>query len=265
LQNSDDETLGRCIEFPPEDDRPDEDELEILYPTTRCRFSFVAADHDDTSKDTIMIRQTSFGCGKLGHQVWSSSIALSVYLCSRPDLTQNQSIMELGAGCGLPSAVCRDVLGASSVLATDFWMVGDREKDRLIPENWHGINLEFNVVTSPRAKVQHVDWFNPDTVRQALHTGQPNIVVGSDLVYYPTDLEPFWNTIDICLKEGGVDEVILMSPLKPETREALPEFRKMLESRANEGYDINLKELTLHKDEIGNSVDRFLSMSIAME
>eukprot|EP00980_Cylindrotheca_fusiformis_P005135 scaffold1087_cov136-Cylindrotheca_fusiformis.AAC.21 len=266
LENSDGETLARCIEFLPEDDRPDEDELEMMYPTIRRHFAFDGGASDEHFfEGKILCRQTSFGCGKLGHQIWPASIALSAYLCSRPELIKNKSVMELGAGCGLPSAVCRDVLQASYILATDFWMVGDFEKDRLIPENWHGVNLEFNVATTQRAKVQQVDWFNPDTVRQALQTCQPNIVVGSDLVYYPADLEPFWNTIDICLKEGDVDQILLVSPLKPETREALPEFRKLLEAKGADAYDIKMEELTMHCNEIENSADSFLAMNIAMK
>lgn len=265
LQDSEGATLGQCTEFFPEDDRPDEDELEMLFPTVRRRFAFGTAINDGLTQDKIMIRQTSFGCGKLGYQVWPSSIALSLYLCNHPEMIKDQNIMELGAGCGLPSAVCRDLLGARFILATDFWMVSKCEQDRLIPESWHGINLKFNVETSPKAKAQHVDWFNPDTVRHALEVGQPNIVVGSDLIYYPTDLWSLWNTIEICLKDGDVDEVILISPLKPDVREALPEFRKMLENKGGKEYNVKIRELSLHCNEIGNSVDTFLSMSIALK
>ena len=114
--------IGSCSESPPEDDRPDEDELELLYPTMRRHFNFCNNGYSSPSID-VMVRQTSFGCGKLGHQVWASSIALSLFLSGPYDYkVRGQSVLELGAGCGLPSAVCSDVLGARSVMATDFWM-----------------------------------------------------------------------------------------------------------------------------------------------
>ncbi|CAJ1945206.1 unnamed protein product [Cylindrotheca closterium] len=239
----------------------------MFYPTARRYFQFPSSEHNAVDSDPIMIRQTSFGCGKLGHQVWPSAIALSLYLCSQ-DFTKDKSVMELGAGCGLPSAVCRDILGVDSVLATDFWMLptSEWEKGRLIPENWHGINLEFNICkdASKTANIQQLDWHKPDSIRDALRIGKPKIVIGSDLVYYPTDLEPLWNTIEICLKEGNLDQVLLVSPLEPITREALPEFRQLLEGKGKDGYTVEIEELTVHRDEIGNSVDHFLRMSIAL-
>lgn len=268
LVDSNDETISSCKELTPDDDRPDEDELEMFFPTARRYFQFPSSENDAADSDPIMIRQTSFGCGKLGYQVWSSAIALSLYLCNYQDLTKDQSVMELGAGCGLPSALCRDVLGAASVLATDFWMLptSEWEKDRLIPENWHGVNLEFNICNdaSKNANIQQLDWHKSDSIREALQIGKPKIVIGSDLVYYPTDVAPLWNTIEICLKEGDVDQVLLLSPLKPTMREALPEFRQLLEDKGKDGFTVEMDGLTLHQDEIGNSMEHFLRMSIAL-
>jgi predicted nicotinamide N-methyase len=258
--------LGQCQElapFPEEADKPDEDDLEVLYPTARRFFQFGKA------AAPCQVRTTSFGCGKLGHQVWSSSLALCLLLSSHPqkDKIENQRVLELGAGCGLPSVVCRDVLGATSVVATDFWMEAEDalfDKDRLVPEVWHGINLQFNVdQKQPRAKAQRLDWHDLDSVRQC----QADIVVGSDLIYYPMDLEPLWNTMEILLHECGAKEILLVSPLQPDTREAFPAFRQLLEAKSKEGFRVEMEELSLYKDEQmrEESKDRFLKMSIRKE
>lgn len=102
------------------------DEVEEWYPTTRQYFQFFNPHPDSNAEDSspvLPIRTTSFGCGKMGYQIWTSSIVLSLLLsspCYRHKI-QGRRVLELGAGCGLPSVVCRDVLGAASVVATDFW------------------------------------------------------------------------------------------------------------------------------------------------
>jgi len=130
-----------------------EDELEILYPTLYQYFEFFSGAQDSTLDEnnaaTIRIRSTSFGCGKLGHQVWPSSLALSMYLVHKFAANPSMpNVLELGAGCGLPSIVCDCVLKATSVTATDFWYTdadATFDKDRLIPTFWHGINLQYNL------------------------------------------------------------------------------------------------------------------------
>ncbi|VDM28148.1 unnamed protein product [Toxocara canis] len=50
--------------------------------------------------------------------LWDSAIVLANYLAAHPDLVLNLSVLELGAGLGLPSIVACD-LGARYVAATD--------------------------------------------------------------------------------------------------------------------------------------------------
>ena len=273
LTNTDEEYEISCNESPPESDLPDSDELELLYPTVRRHFNFYAAS-TFTSKE-VMIRQTSFGCGKLGHQVWPSSVALSLFLCGYYEFKiRGQSVLELGAGCGLPSAVCRDVLGAKSVMATDFWMSHDSydiDKDRLIPESWHGTNLEFNMLSAmtgsdgdQAVSVQQLDWHDPDSVLQAVKMAKPSIVIGSDLVYYPMDVGPLWQTVEICLN-NGVQEVLFFLPLEPDMRESMPEFQQLLESKMSQ-VQIQTEIFKMHRDAVGGDgyKDLFLKVSIGV-
>ena len=80
----------------------EEDDVELFYPTTRRAFQF-----PHRSAEAVGIRQTSFGCGKLGANVWPSSIALASLLANGGTPTEGRRILELGAGCGLPSATAR--------------------------------------------------------------------------------------------------------------------------------------------------------------
>jgi predicted nicotinamide N-methyase len=257
----------------------EEDELEYWYPTQRQYFQFAAGDDDasnSTSKTIQKIRTTSFGCGKLGHQVWPSSIVLSLVLMH--DLNHNkqntatlQSVLELGAGCGLPSVLCRDVLQIPCVIATDFWyssraegaMNEQWESDRLVPEHWHGVNLEYNVVENRQesdedkaasiAYVRKVDWHDLQSVRRVVEEtstlAKIDLVIGSDIIYYPMDMEPLWNTLETLLKECFAQKVILVSPLKQNLREALPAFEELLATKSSlQGgeYLVERQEFALH-------------------
>ena len=212
----------------------EEDEVEMYYPTTRRSFMFPSNNnncHDnddnehygrleveDKKKDDsriITIRQTSFGCGKLGATVWPSAIALACLLHGESkDLIKDKKVLELGSGCGLPSAFCSTV--ARSVLATDYWEIQDDDEgsssseknhlyrnsaispttnigDRLVPKNLFGANLLYNIQQSKSEddEEQHtnndvslLDWHDEMSILKIASDYRPDTIIGSDLVYY---------------------------------------------------------------------------------
>ena len=52
-----------------------------------------------------------------GHHLWNAGRLISTYLEKNPSLIINKTVLELGAGAGLPSLVC-GVLGAKKVVVT---------------------------------------------------------------------------------------------------------------------------------------------------
>jgi nicotinamide N-methyltransferase len=54
-----------------------------------------------------------------GHHLWNAGRVISIYLESQSSLIKAKTILELGAGAGLPSLVCA-LLGAEIVVVTDF-------------------------------------------------------------------------------------------------------------------------------------------------
>jgi len=54
-----------------------------------------------------------------GHHLWNAGRLISTYLEKNPSLITNKTVLELGAGAGLPSLVC-GVLGAKKVVVTDY-------------------------------------------------------------------------------------------------------------------------------------------------
>jgi hypothetical protein len=280
-----------------------EDEVESLYPTTRRAFVIPGDGAGPAGGAVANVRQTSFGCGRLGATVWPSSIALAALLSERADrgdgvgggpapVVGGRRVLELGSGCGLPSAAA-SILGASRVLATDHWEEeggGGDDRGRLMPKNPHGANLAHNVATlnrrrrpggdgvggggedfkddPPVASVRRLDWHDASGARDVAGGYRPDLVIGSDLVYYPADVSPLLRTLGILLGEatdreggGGIGggerrrEALLVSPLPPSAeRESLGEFRERLEAAADNrdvddgwlaGCDVAMDELVM--------------------
>mmetsp|Transcript_17495 Transcript_17495/g.29637 ORF Transcript_17495/g.29637 Transcript_17495/m.29637 type:complete len:110 (+) Transcript_17495:474-803(+) len=98
-----------------------------MFPPTPGNDEAVTEDHK-----LLQIRQTSFGCGRLGATVWPSSIALASLLArdTYRSSIQVKRILELGSGCGLPTLTAKEVCSADQVLATGYW-----EKEGLIVGN----------------------------------------------------------------------------------------------------------------------------------
>ncbi|VEU38547.1 unnamed protein product [Pseudo-nitzschia multistriata] len=279
---------ARCWELlspsePIEDE--EEDEVEYWYPITRRYFEFSIPPSQSSetlvqSTSTTMIRQTSFGCGKLGYELWDSSIALCLHLGRQLPLIEGKRILELGSGCGLPSVVCRDLLQADAVLATDFWQEdGDGfDGDRLVPTKFHGMNLEYNVVAARgnkrrEAAVQRLDWHDRASAVSARESFRPDVVIGSDLMYYPMDIEPLLNVLETFLVEDGDRDgadgkqatetrVFLVSALAPAEREALPEFRSKLPVRFSATHTVTMKEMALGCEETEGEDHKFLLIDI---
>ena len=253
------------------DDEEEEDEVEYWYPTRKRSFEFSIPSSSVVSRTSTTIRQTSFGCGKLGAEVWDSSVALCLHL-GRESLVRGKRILELGSGCGLPSVVCRNELGAEAVLATDFWETDERDfdADRLVPTKFHGLNLEHNVCVVGKknrddgdtdrveTSVRCLDWHDRASAAKARDSFRPDLVIASDVVYYPMDVEPLLGVLEILLV-GDADKAgsgpkrntraVLALALAPAEREALPEFRSKLPARFSETHTVTMEERDLLRED----------------
>jgi len=278
------EIVGQCREWaalPEELNKPDEDEVELLYPTTLQFFDF---GDGNPHEQLVRVRSTSFGCGKLGYEVWPTGLALSLYLGRLLRDRERLSILELGAGCGLPSIICRDAPQVSSIVASDFWYESaeaEFDKDRLVPETYHGINLQYNVLSDDsgstrRSFVERLDWNDLDTVQDAVDvatgvTGQLDIVIGSDLIYHGMNGQPLWQTMEALLNSSQerAPTIVIFSPLEPFVREGLPEFRSMLETKCDtDNYNLHQQEFILYRSlkdlENRQNAERFLKTVVSV-
>jgi predicted nicotinamide N-methyase len=291
----------------------EEDEVEYWYPTNRRYFEFsipsllstktTTTSDNDPSPTPISIRQTSFGCGKLGYELWDSSIGLCLHLGKHNLAKTSSRVLELGSGVGLPSVVCRDVFKVDAILATDFWETDDDvfDEDRLVPTKFHGMNLHYNVVDQQQqgqkeisnndddddddnnidrvveTAVLKLDWYDPESTKMIKTAFRPDLIIGSDLVYYPKDVEPLLNTLEILLLQDDDEEssssssppgnktntrAVLVLPLAPSEREAIPEFRSKLPARFSATHTVNINELDFLCDQDSEEKSTFLTIDI---
>ena len=249
----------------------EEDEIEMYYPTTKRAFMFPNTNANEKINNNMIvnIRETSFGCGKLGSTVWPSAIVLSCLLANDSIDIKDKRIIELGSGCGLPSTLLANTNEViQSILATDYWeeeVTADNTQstdslyrnsalgqttnkgDRLMAKSLFGRNLAYNIGSdeNEHANVKRLDWHDEMGIFKVATDYKPDIIIGSDLVYYPMDTSPLLQTIEMLCKAGGAKEALLIFPLN-DGREALPDFRERLESgELGDEFEVIIDEIEM--------------------
>jgi len=217
----------------------------------------------------VNIRETSFGCGKLGSTVWPSAIVLSCLLANESIDIKDKKVIELGSGCGLPSTFLANTNGVvQSILATDYWeeeavtqsssstdglyrnsALGQTTNngDRLMAKSLFGRNLAYNIGAdeNEHVSVERLDWHDEMGIFKVATEYKPDVIIGSDLVYYPMDTIPLLQTIEMLCKAGGAKEALLIFPLN-DGREALPDFRERLESgELGDDFEVVIDEIEM--------------------
>lgn len=139
-----------------------------------------------------------------GLTIWTCSQVLLGYLDDHPELVAGKNVLELGAGLGLCSIAAHH-LGAKRVLATD----GDVD----VLENLR-YNIDFNIGdagatsesededTSKRIQCPQLVWGEEMKEFEDKYD-KPDVIIGTDVLYFTRNLEPLWQTINALLKPGG--------------------------------------------------------------
>jgi predicted nicotinamide N-methyase len=122
--------------------------------------------------------------------LWPSSIALGIFLSQHPDLVKGRTVLELGAGLGLPSLVASYLGG--DVLATDY------HPD---VESYFLRNCRHSGIT---CRYQRMNW------REEKVAEKFDVVIGSDILYEAKHASEVARGLLRFVKPGGL--VILSDP-----------------------------------------------------
>lgn len=115
----------------------------------------------------VVVEETSNGFTMTGFRVWSAAGNLSELLCKNRALVQGMNVLEVGAGCGLCSAVAASLGGR--VLATD--------RLAILPRLTRTSSLGTD---SQNFDVAELDWDLGLPISEGRHF---DIILGSDVTY----------------------------------------------------------------------------------
>jgi predicted nicotinamide N-methyase len=161
----------------------------------------------------LTVRETSFGEGKLGYQLWTSGVALATYVSLRPALVRGKRVLELGSGIGLAGLACAG--HARSVTLSDMDRVSPSDYDspyglleslrRSVGENGYGEGVGEGGVS-----VRRIDWreCGEGPAGIADDDDRFDVVLASDCVYYAELLPPLLAALRRFLARDGTAYVL---------------------------------------------------------
>ena len=124
-------------------------------------------------------------------KVWPSAIALHNVLQKHPSLIRDKTVLELGAGIGLPALMIADI--TKSIIISDY----NSEAVELLQKNITHLQLQ-------NAQAMKLDWNNvPENMKA-------EVVILSDVNYDPTQFETLTKLIEKFIHQGCT--IILSTP-----------------------------------------------------
>ncbi|KAI0341503.1 hypothetical protein BDW22DRAFT_1359091 [Trametopsis cervina] len=136
-----------------------------------------------------------------GHYLWNASRAFASYLDAHPSIYQNGSVLELGAGGGLPGLVTAKN-GAKSVFLTDY-------PDAALIENLqHNVTHNTDPASEGKVHVEGYIWgqpLEPIFSKQEETSGERgfDLVIMSDLIFNHSQHDALLKTAASALKPSA--------------------------------------------------------------
>lgn len=153
-----------------------------------------------------------------GHHLWNAGRLISTYFEKNPTLVQGKTVLELGAGAGLPSLVCR-VLGAKKVVVSDY------PDPDLVGNLWKNVDtLEGTSESKDEGKKELVAegycWGNdPSPLLAHLPVASTpgfDVLILADLLFNHSEHEKLVNTIESTLqKTADAKALVFFTPYRP--------------------------------------------------
>ncbi|RMD41760.1 hypothetical protein DV735_g3363, partial [Chaetothyriales sp. CBS 134920] len=148
-----------------------------------------------------------------GHLLWNAAQVVTAFIEERAaELVQAKTVLELGAGAGLPSLACA-IHGAKQVVVTDY------------PDPDLVANLRYNIdhcgLIQNKAKIvaEGYLWGNSiESLRQHLDPGQDgfDLLILADVLFNHSEHEKLAKTLDCAMKPGtSSTALVFFTPYRP--------------------------------------------------
>ena len=137
----------------------------------------------------ITIIKDTGGTG--GSRVWDAAHLLGQWIFLNGKLFHNKSVIELGAGLGLPGLSAASLPDATATVALTDVVTEVLDNLKL------NVQANENIITAKNVEVLRVDWFDENE-----SLGRYDIILIADVIYSPGIVDPLIATIErICASE----------------------------------------------------------------
>lgn len=153
-----------------------------------------------------------------GHHLWQAGRIISDHLEKNPSLIAGKTVLELGAGAGLPSLTCA-ALGATRVLCTDY-----PDQDLIVNIRKNIDEFEEGLQKEERGRV-HAEGYcwgaDPSKLLGFVQDSEANdkrfdILILADLLFNHSEHTKLLSTVQSTLsKEKGSKALVFFTPYRP--------------------------------------------------
>lgn len=177
---------------------------------------------DSNVKNIITMKETNNMVvnGTTGMRTWEAALMLADWSLSNKSLLTGKRIIELGSGIGFTGITIAKFCNPKSIVLTDchndvLKMMSDNieinfpDSEKVINNN---ITLYINSDTSIGA--MNMDW---NKVNQLPEDEIPDIVIGADIVYDPSILQPLCDVLQRFSRRNKQLEIYICSVIRNET------------------------------------------------
>lgn len=168
----------------------------------------------ESKSDTILGDVDAFDMDTTGLGIWPASIVAARWMAEMDSCPSAKSMVELGAGCGLPSLVLAKRFPKAKVYASDL-------NPTTVDNLRH--NLQLNQLSNATASA--MDWQDPSTYPEE----QVDVLVGSDLIYQSSMVDLLVTTIHRLLKCSSSARLFYVAP--DSGRQGQDEFLSRMKER----------------------------------
>jgi len=183
----------------------------------------------------------------IGHKVWNAAKVLGEMLEFNPSLVSGKTVLELGAGCALPSLLAA-LNGAKHVVASDYASSTDQVLVEAMQINVDRLVEQGGVAKGVLSAVGYV-WGQPiekllaplGKEEEGKRRREFDVIICADLIFNRSEHKKLLWTCMECLEEGGGEgegEVLVAySHHDPEKRALDMAFFRLAEQEEEEGEE----------------------------
>ncbi|KAI8420680.1 hypothetical protein MSG28_007910 [Choristoneura fumiferana] len=179
---------------------------------TFCHRHYVL-NNDTRNIITIMETNNMVVNGTTGMRTWEAALTLADWALSNKDVFAHKKVVELGSGVGFTGITIAKECNLESIVLTDCHNDVLKTIKRNIEINFPKLNNSDDAQPDAVSNidVMMLDWNDAEDLKNNL---VPDILIGADIVYDPSILQPLCNVIKSFFDKNDLLEVYIASMIR---------------------------------------------------